>query len=121
MSILRKLALSIFPAVALALPLSAASSAQAHDHGHVAISFGHHWGYDHHVYYTHLDPVFVDRRVFIGGYAPIPVIVSAPTVSVYYRTCPTEPWLVYGSFRGYTGAEIAAARLQGLGFEFFIR
>jgi hypothetical protein len=123
MSITRKLALSILPALALTLPLAAASSAQANDHGRVEHHDGHdrHWSYDHSVHFTHHDHVFVDRHVFIGGYAPVPVVVSAPTVSLYFRVGPTTPWIVYGSFGGYGDAQIAAQSLQVNGYQCFIR
>ena len=123
MSLARKLGLSILPALALVLPLSAASSAQAKDHGHVERHDGHdhHWGYDHFVHFGHHDYVFADRHVFIGGYAPLPVIVPAPTVNVYYRVGPTSPWIVYGSFGGYGDAQVAVQSLQGYGYQCFIR
>jgi hypothetical protein len=123
MSLARKLALSILPALALALPLAAASSAQANEHGRVERHDDHedHWSYDHSVHFTHHDHVFVDRHVFIGGYAPVPVVVATPTVSLYYRVGPTSPWIVYGSFGGYGGAQVAAQSLQGYGYQCFIR
>src|ERR1700680_3456958 len=122
MSIARKLPLSILPALALTLPLTAVSSAQANDHGHVEHRDGHdhQWSYDRSVHFTHHDHVFVDRHVFIGGYAPVPVVVSAPTVSLYYRVGPTSPWIVYGSFGGYGDAQVAAQSLQGYGYQCFI-
>jgi len=122
MSLARKLTLSILPVLALALPLAAASSAQANDHGHVERHGGHdrHWS-DHFVHFDHHDHGFVDRRVFIGGYTPLPVIVPAPTVSLYYRVGPTSPWIVYGSFGGYGDAQVAAQSLQGNGYQCFIR
>jgi hypothetical protein len=123
MSIARKLALSILPALALALPLSAATSAQAHEHDHFEHHHGYdgHASYDHYVHYGHSEHVFVDRHVYVGGYTPAPVIVTVPRVNLYYRTCPTVPWLVYGGFGGYGDAQIAAQSLQGRGFEIFIR
>ena len=105
------------------LPLAAASSAQANDHGHIEHHDGHdrHWGYDHFVHFGHHDHVFVEPRVYIGGYAPLPAVVPAPTVNVYYRVGPTSPWVVYGSFGGYGAAQVAVQSLQGYGYQCFIR
>src|SRR5260221_8710281 len=116
MSLARKLTLSILPVLALALPLVAASSAQANDHGHVERHDGHdrHWS-DHFVHFDHHDHRFVDRRVFIGGYAPLPVIVPPPTVSLYYSVGPPSPWVAFGSFGGYGDPPGAAQSLQGDG------
>jgi len=120
MSLPKKLALLIVPAVALALSLGATSTATAAEHGHKVVAHDVHW--DHHFYhYGHHDHVFVGPRVVVGGYVPSPVLVSPPVVSLFYRVGPTAPWAIYGSYGTFADAQAVSLSLQTSGYQVFIR
>jgi hypothetical protein len=114
MTSVRKIALTVFPALALALPLAVASGAQAHEvhHDH----FEHH---DHHVYLG-IYPRF-EHRVIVENVAPYPLGVTVAPVNLFYRAGPSSPWFVYGSFAGVDDAQLAAQNLQVRGYQVYIR
>ena len=120
MSLPKKLALLVVPAVALALPVSAASTASAAEHGHNVAAHEVHW--DHHFYhYGHHDHLFIGPRVVIGGYVPSPLIVTPSVVSVFYRVGPVSPWTVYGTYATVADAQAVSLTLQTSGYQVFIR
>ncbi|HEY2148358.1 MAG TPA: hypothetical protein VGH32_10500 [Pirellulales bacterium] len=120
MSLPKKLALLIVPAVALALPLSAATTATAAEHGHGHVAHEVHW--DHHDWhFGHHERVFVGPRVVIGGYVPAPVVVTPSVVSVFYRVGPVAPWTVYGTYGTFADAQSVSLSLQTSGYQCFIR
>ncbi len=121
MSIAKKLALFVLPAVALALPLMATTSAQAYDH-HERFErrVYHPWvHYDHHGY----DHLRIVPQVVLSPVAPITVGVGVAVqpVSVFYRYTPASPWVVYASYGTLTDAQLAANSLTASGLQVFIR
>ena len=123
MSIAKKLALLVLPAVVLVLPLSAASSAQAYDHHYDHDHYGHVVHYDHFGYWPHVSPRFVvSPRIVIGSTVPLATgVVTVQPVSVFYRTNVLSPWVSYGSFSFAADAQVAADSLRVRGLEVFIR
>jgi hypothetical protein len=123
MSIAKKLALLVLPAVALMLPLTAASSAQAYDHHDHHDYHGHVVHYDHFGYWPYVARrVVVSPQIVIGPTLPLTTgVVTVQPVSVFYRTNVLSPWLSYGSYSFAADAQVAADSLRLRGLEVFIR
>jgi hypothetical protein len=118
MSLPKKLALLVVPAVALAL--GAASTATAAEHGHGFVAHEVHW--DHHYYhYGHHDHLFIGPRIVIGGYLPAPLVITPSVVSVFYRVGPVAPWTVYGTYGTFEDAQAVSLTLQTSGYQVFVR
>lgn len=123
MSIAKKLALLILPAVALALPLSAASSAQAYDHHDHHDYHGHVVHYDHFGFWPYVSRrVVVSPQIVIGPTLPLATeVVTVRPVSVFYRANALSPWVSYASYGLMADAQVAADSLRLRGLEVFIR
>ncbi len=95
----RKLTLAAVTGLGL---LAAAPAAKADGH------YGPHHSYRHHGHYHHHHGHYHHHH-------------HQRPYNVYYRTCPTAPWVIYQGYPIYQDAYRASFGLRTRGFEVFVR